>query len=151
MAQPASKKITPSAKPVKTTKPEKEKKERSQFDLETAVDAKGNEIALDDNGRLTGVPANWTSEFKPLKKDAFAGEHLFIHFRADRLTARATKALEHAERMREDAVRMERFGDTETRKRVKKLQRAREAYKKLFESLKSDVGEEIDLDDLLGE
>lgn len=149
----ASKKIVPSAKPTKTEKPAKEKKEkkvRPDFDLETAVNAKGAEIALDENGKLTDVPANWTPEFRPLKKDVFAGEHLFLRFRADRLESRIQKAMETVEEMRAEALRMEKFGDSETRKRVKKLQRAREAYKKLFESLKSEVGEDVDLDELLG-
>lgn len=147
-----TKKIVPSAKPTKTTNPKekKEKKVRKDFDLETAVNARGAEIALDENGKLTDVPANWTSDFKPLKKDAFAGEHLFIRFRADRLELRIQKAMKTVEEMRAEALRIEKFGDSETRKRVKKLQRAREAYKKLFESLKNDVGEEVDLDELLG-
>jgi hypothetical protein len=32
---------------------------KKDFDVSKALDAEGNPIALDDNGRLTGIPDNW--------------------------------------------------------------------------------------------
>jgi hypothetical protein len=148
-----SKKITPSAKPTKTEKPapeKKEKKVRLDFNVEAALDINGHGIPLDDNGKLTASPANWDRTFKPLKKEAFASEGIYVTHRADLLELRIAKAQDTLKALRAEALRIEKFGDTETRKRVKKLQRARTAYQKLFESLKSEIGEDVDLDELLG-
>lgn len=146
-------KIQPTAKPSKVEKPvkaEKVKKTRAAFDPKLAIDASGVKIPLTDDGKMQGVPANWTSANLPLKRDAFAGEHFFLRFKADRTESRISKVLDAIKEMRAEADRVEKFGDTETRKLVKKLQKSREAYKKLFASLKDELGDEVDLEELLG-
>lgn len=60
-----------------TTKAKKERKPRPEFDLTTAVDVDGKAIALDDKGRLTGIPANWNPRFAKLKRTQFTREAYF--------------------------------------------------------------------------
>jgi len=137
-------------KPAKAPKEKKEKKVRSAFDPKLAVDSGGVKIPLTEDGKMQGVPANWSASNLPLKRDAFAGDHFFLRFKADRIEARIAKTLDTIKEMRAEADRVEKFGDAETRKLVRKLQKSREAYRKLFSSLKEELGDDVDLDELLG-
>lgn len=55
-----------------TDSDDKERKGKPSFPLDTAVDADGNAIALDPNGRLTAVPHNWTPQYARLRVGDFA-------------------------------------------------------------------------------
>jgi len=76
---------------VKTDKPK-----RPEFDPNSAVDAAGAKIALED-GRMTAVPANWTNDFQPLGRGEFTTKQLFLEHRlglAEKSVARAQSRCE---------------------------------------------------------
>lgn len=107
---------------------------KPQFDLATALDEKGGAIALDDNGRLTGVPANWDTGYHWLGRSAFANRTIQLQhklFLFDKITAsRAERREELVGDIEEAAV-----GISPEKKKVKKAQR----LMKQLESLKAEL------------
>jgi len=80
------------------------KKERPVFDLTTALDVDGNSITLDEDGRLTAVPANWETTSQKLKRGQFASREVYYDFlillvdrQSQRLAERRQELLEQRE------------------------------------------------------
>lgn len=114
---------------------EKEGKSRKpEFDLATALANDGGSIALDDNGRLTMVPTNWTSDYRGLGRSAFTSRSVQLQFKLhlfDTATAaRDARREELVGKIEEAAV-----GVSPEKKKLKKAQR----LMKQLEQLKAEL------------
>lgn len=72
----------------------KGKSKKPVWDLSSAVDTEGNAISLDDKGRLTGVPANYDTNYAPLKRSAFAEVGTFYDFKIFQAESRVAQLRE---------------------------------------------------------
>lgn len=82
---------------------------KPEWDLSEAIDAEGNNIALDEKGRLTGVPVNFIgdTEHKKLSKRDFVSDADHLEYengnlraRVDRLNVRIARNDEDIEALR---------------------------------------------------
>jgi len=124
-------------------------KKRPVFDPKTAVmlDADGNEVPvkLTDDGRLTGVPTNWSSKFKPLVRADFNSRATFLTYRAEGVIGQQIKDAEaRIEKMKErqadmmlKAAEAEKGGDPVARKK-RRAEKLRKQLAQLEEQLKAD-------------
>ena len=60
---------------------ESKKNQKPVFDLGSSIDLDGNTIVCDENGRLTGVPANYSTDYRPLKRASFSTSKLHLEFK----------------------------------------------------------------------
>lgn len=121
----------------KGEKGEAPKKGKPIFDISTAKTAEGKSIALDENGRLTGSPANWTPDYAGLKRSQFDSQATYLEYRAHvvgfsitRLTDQRTDLLEKAEEARK--------GVDPTTKKLRKLEKLQKMAAELEAQLKAD-------------
>lgn len=129
----------------KKARREARKSKRPAFDLKTAVGADGKSIPLDDKGRLTGVPTNWTSAMQPLKRKSFAHKKDFFAFRASLIDAQIVELQERKKELLEKAAGRE---GGSSKKRIKKALKLKDQLKALQEQLRA---EGIDPDTLTAE
>lgn len=115
-----------------------EKKGREPFAVNTAVNAEGASVVNSD-GKLTSVPENWSNkDHKPLKRDDFASDDVFLDFRAKVAEIRAARYTKDAQRYHRKAERLRTFGDEATRKAVTKLEKYQTEMAKLIEQMQKD-------------
>lgn len=98
------------------------KAKKPEFDLTTAIDVEGNDIELDDNGRLTAVPSNWTTDFRPIPRKDFATRALHLEWKLFLFDAESAKRMER----REDLVELleeAKNGPSPAKRKLKKAQR----------------------------
>lgn len=124
----------------KAKRARKPKGKRPAFDLTTAMhgDAK---IELDDKGRLTAVPTNWSSASAPLKRKNFSGRKVFFEFRAFAVDAQIATLQE-----RKTSFLAKATGAPDTQK--KRIKKALAIKAQLAELEKSLRAEGIDPDTL---
>ena len=116
------------------------------FDLSSAVSADGSVITLDDKGRLTSVPTNWSKEARTLQRTNFADKG---HFYEWKIVLEEVKIARINERIAEfrDSADEARKGPDPTRKAVKKLARMAKHAAELRAQLEA---EGVDLSELEG-
>lgn len=92
--------------------------------------------------KLAGVPDDFDpKKHKPLRKQDFEGEHIFLRMKADKLE-------EEAKKLREDADMVEKLGSSADRAKAKKLK----AMQEKMEALRKQLEEQgIDVESLLGD
>jgi hypothetical protein len=113
----------------------KERNRKPSFDLNTAVDNEGNLIALNEDGQLTGMPANWTPDKSNLKRGEFAENSMFYQFRINAVIAGISKMQDKVKELED-----KRDGKEDP---VAKKQKQLERLKKRVAALESDLGEAI--------
>lgn len=118
--------------------PEKEAKvKKPEFDLATAVAADGGSCPLDDNGRLTAVPSNWSTDYRPLGRSSFASRTLQLEHKLHLFDAetenRSNRRDELVGKIEESTV-----GVSPEKKKMKKAMR----LKKQLEQLKAELAEQ---------
>lgn len=116
-------------------KEEREKKVRPAFDFASAVDATGSKISLDAEGRLTGIPANYSEKFAKLERSNFASRELFFNHRASMIDTRIA-ALQ--ERKQELLARAAGKAQDPVAKNKKKLEKMRKQMAELEALLKAE-------------
>lgn len=141
---PSTQAVTPEVAtdeaPPKGKRQRKERKERQPkpaMPEELAVDADGNSI-VDDDGRYTGIPVNWTSKFQRLTKKSFADEATFIEFQAHQMTQRIEDMTERRDELLAEAELSRKLGNSEVRKSAKRAERLRRQLAKLEEELAAE-------------
>lgn len=55
-------------------------KKKPEFDINSALDANGNPIALDEDGRLTAIPHNWDLSFAQIGSRSFTNSDAGLIF-----------------------------------------------------------------------
>ena len=95
---------------------------KPEFDLTTAVDADGNAIELNDDGRLTAVPVNWSTDYRPIQRSSFASKALFLEFRLHLFDAETAKREARREDL-VDAIEEAKNGPSPAKRKLKKAQR----------------------------
>lgn len=106
-----------SGKPEGTTKPKKEKKVRTVFDLKSVPAEEKNE----DGELVVSKPTGFDfSLHKPLKKSAFQNSFDADLHRADMIDYRAARMKAVATKIRDKAEKMSKLGDEKTAKAFKK-------------------------------
>ncbi len=105
---------------------------------------------LNEQGQLTAVPTDYV-ERKHLapKRGDFAGEDLFLEWRAITFEARAMHLTEQAAKMRSQAEDIRQYGDPAQRAKVRRFQRLQDQILELKAEL-GDQGIEVSLEQLLG-
>lgn len=111
------------------------------FDVTTAVDTDGNAVALDDEGKLTGVPANWTHRHEGLKIGHFSDRALFYDFKA---FACGLNVAKWEEKAADFAAQAEECRNPDP---VKAKQRKLDRMRAMMEKLEAELADEIDDDD----
>lgn len=104
---------------------ETEKKKRPEFDLNTARDAAGNSIPLNEKGCLTAVPANWNRDFIPLGRANFANKLLYLAYKLEQAQASAARATQRVSEIQAE-IDSEKNGvtpESKKRTRLAKLQK----------------------------
>lgn len=106
---------------------------------------------LNEQGQLTAVPTDY-KENKHLapKRGEFAGEDLFLEWRAITFEVRAAHLSEQASKFRKQAEDIRQYGDPAQRAKVRRFQRLEEQIIGLRAEL-SEQGIEVSLEQLLGE
>lgn len=115
----------------------------------TAVNADGVLIAVpkpirDAEGKVLYKGYN-VRKHLPLKKDNFAGIVEYILYQAFVARVRAAILVKSAEDKEKKASRISKFGDDQTRRKVNKLAKMKEAIESLQKQLEEDG---VDLDDI---
>jgi hypothetical protein len=123
----------PAGEAPKTEKP----KGKPIFDITTAKNAEGVAVPLDENGRLSGVPVNWSPDYAGLKRSQFGSQAVYLEFRAHqlgfsivRLTDQKADLLQKAEEARK--------GVDPTTKKLRKLEKLQKMAAELEAQLKAD-------------
>jgi hypothetical protein len=109
------------AKKVGNAKPDaaKTKEEKGRKDFAPAKDI------LNADGLMTSVPGDFDyRKNKPLKKTAFASEDVYIDYQGLVAEQKAAFFTELAKERRDRADHLRKFGDADTRRKAKKLERA---------------------------
>lgn len=106
---------------------------------------------LNEQGQLTAVPTDY-KENKHLapKRGEFAGEDLFLEWRAITFEVRAAHLSEQAVKFRKQAEDIRQYGDPAQRAKVRRFQRLEEQILALKGELK-EQGIEVSLEQLLGD
>ena len=144
-----------------TTEEVAEEKGKTAFPIAEAMyrDAEGNIVtAVNADGLLIAVPKPIKDADKkvlyagynvrkhiPLKKDNFVSMVEFIMFQAFVARVKAAILIKSAEDKEAKAKHIAKFGDDETRKKVNKLAKMKEAIEALQKQLESDG---VDLEDI---
>lgn len=112
------------------------KKTRPVFPLKNAVSSDGP-IALSEDGKLTSVPVNWTSDYQNLKPGQFVHRAIYWEWRAHKISVRIkdlegtrTEYMENAEEARK--------GPDPTKRKLKKLAKMRDQIAALEAQLQSE-------------
>lgn len=128
-AKPEAKTETPAA-------PEKPKG-KPDFDIANGKNAEGVPVKLDENGRLSAVPINWTPDYAGLKRAQFASQAVYLEYKAHvlgfnivRLTDLQADLLVKAEEARK--------GVDPTTKKLRKLEKLQKMAAELEAQLKAD-------------
>lgn len=144
-----SKKVSaPAAKPKVETVEEPKKGgpglTRDPFDFSTAVDGKGNSCVVDDpdsqkHGLLNEFPANYViGKHGALKKTDFANEAGWWDYKvasAEKTIEQYTNSLAE---YKSNADTCRKYGNTEDRKRVMKLQTMRDDYMRIVKECEAE-------------
>ncbi len=120
----------------------RKRNKRPEWDRATAIDSEGETVSLDENGRLTGIPANWTNDFRPLGRSAFASRTLQLTHKLFVFDADSAKRDDRRTEL-VDEIEEATKGLTPKAKKVKKAAR----LKKQLAALKAELaaqGVEID-------
>lgn len=133
----ASTKVGPGSKSTsKAEKAPKEKKPKTQKIAYVQI-PEVRSSSLDGNGRLTSMPVPFDPKLhKAPKRADFAGEHVFLNFRADVLDSRAKSIAAKATQLRNEAIEVQKTGDPSKRGLVKRAAKLKEQLAKLEEQLK---------------
>jgi len=126
------------AAPASTAAPAAEKpKGKPVFDIAKARNADGAAIALDENGRLSAVPINWTPDYAGLKRSQFGSQAVYLEHKAHvlgftitRLTDAQADLLVKAEEARK--------GVDPTTQKLRKLEKLQKMAAELEAQLKAD-------------
>lgn len=118
-------------------KAKKERKQKPAFNPKKAVDAKKLAIALDEDGRLTGIPTNWSSRFAGLKRSSFAEPAMFFEWKASLVLASIEDAKARAKDLLTKAKEA-RDGLTPTEKAVRKRASLMKQLEKLDEVIAAE-------------
>jgi hypothetical protein len=121
------------------------KQRRPMMDLASAIDASGNAIPLDEKGRLTAVPTNWSADYRRFPRTVFADKGMFFEWRILLEGQRIERAQARIEELRELATEA-RSGADPTKVALRKLQRLAGVAAKLRAQLEA---EGVDLSGLL--
>lgn len=117
---------------------DKAPKGKPAFDITTAVNAEGTAIALDDNGRMTGVPANFDPKVHAgLPRTVFTDRATFLEHRARLLDIR----IGVIQKQRDDtlvAAKEAREGVDPTKVKLRKLEKLQKMAAELEAQLKAD-------------
>ena len=119
------------------------KKGKPEFDITTALDAEGNKLALNDDGRLTAVPQNWTWDYAHLGRAAFVDRSTYVLFQARKVELQIQAQQLKLEGLIKYAEEVKTGGDP-TAKKVKRAERLKAQLAALEAELEA---EGITLDD----
>ena len=128
----ASKKSTKTAKnaPSVSVGEAETKSGKPVFDHASATDAEGNSIPLDDKGRMTTPPANWTSDYANLKRSNFTDAATYTDYKVVKLDAQMASLAERRQALVEKAAE-QRSGPDPIAKKQKKLTKLQSEIEKL--------------------
>lgn len=122
-------------------------KPKPDFDVTTALQADGTAVPLDDNGKLTAVPSNWSGDYKGLKRKQFANVDLFFDWKHVQIDARIAKLQEQKAQLDEDreAAKTRKPSPKRALKRAAKLRAQLAELEKLLaaEGISIEDDEEI--------
>jgi hypothetical protein len=91
----------------------------------------------DSDGKLIQEGFNF-KKHKPLSKEEFADEPLFLLYKAENLEWRSNRGLKQAANLRKNAELWKTQGDPVKRKKLSKIQKMREAMAKLEAELEAE-------------
>ena len=108
------------------------------------------EEIIDADGFLLEVPVTYNErKHKPMKKDDFASEAIFIRWQAEQARQRADFYSAKAVDLDAKATRVEKFGSEAARKAANKLDKAMKQMEKLREQLLATGMDEAELDSIM--
>lgn len=94
---------------------------------------------LDGNGRLSSMPVTFDPKLhKAPRRTDFAGDHVFMLFRADVLDSRAQALASKAVQMRQEAETIQKSGDPTQRAKLKRAARLKDQLAELEAQLKAE-------------
>lgn len=112
----------------------RQRRSRPRFELESALDASGNAIPLDEDGRLTGVPANWEAPAAKLKRNQFSTRELYY----DYLLMLNDRQIRSLNERRQELIDAREGNVDETAKARKQIERLRKKLALLEAQVDSD-------------
>ena len=110
---------------------------RPKFDITTARDASGNTIALNEDGQMTGIPVNWSPDYRPLKRNNFGTRETYVEYRLS-LFDRAIQRLQDRKAEWTERLEETRGGGDPTKKAVRKAERLKRQLAELEAQLAAE-------------
>jgi hypothetical protein len=130
------------------TETEPEQKGRQDFDIKAF--GKENKDAVDKDGLLAVAPPTYNyRKHKPMKKEQFATEALYIELQALICGQKAEFFTQRGKELASKAERLKKFGSEKARRAAAKLAKAKDTIKTLREQLLATGMDENELDDII--